>query len=210
MATNGLAGEWAEMDTANVSDDAPTVALPAGFAELLDRSFAGVVGLVRRVSDPSRSDPASLRAAVDIAVEVFAWARIRNLGDTDAGLTRVVRRALDRSLPLLTRPAHLCPLPVDLVPADLLDADLLTPETVTAWSTVGLSSQELRTALNDVDRNARRVGLATLGAQLTLEDTSALLDLRGDEALDALAEVAEQLTAHRRSSLRPSARTGAS
>ncbi len=169
-----------------------------GFEPLFTRVFPAVVGLLRRVADPVGADPGCRNAAVDRSVEAFAWARVRHLDDSDRSVARVVARALDSGLELLVDPAHLCPLPADVEPADLLDGDVLTAELAQSWATLGIPSPELHTALVDVDRRARRVGLASLGAGLVLEDVAALLDLRGDHALDALAEVAERLTVRRR------------
>lgn len=183
--------------------------LAAGFDALFDRVYPALVGLARRVADPGRSDPGSRSVATDVAVEVMAWGRRRRLDDSDRSVSRLVGRTLDRSLTLLEDPPHLCPLPPDLEPSDLLDADVLPPDVERSWSTLGIPSRELRTALVDVDRRVRRVGLASLGAGLSLEDVAALLDLRGDEALDALAEVAERLTVRRRDRLRSAASSGA-
>ncbi len=166
---------------------------------LFMRVYPAMVGLVRRIIDRDGSDRAALRTAEDVAVDVMAWARTRRLHDTDEATTRIAGRTLDRCVDLLLRPGLQVPLPPGLEVEDLADGDVLDDGARLEWTTSGLRLEELHVALADTDRRTRRVGTCCLAAGLSPEDTAALLDLRGDETVQALARIGEQLTAHRRS-----------
>lgn len=167
--------------------------------ELFVRVYPAVVGLVRRVLDRPGVDARSLVEAERVAVETMAWARSRRLADTDAAVTRITSRVLDRCLGFLDGSARRVPLPPGLAAEDLADDDVLDDGARVEWTTTGLRLGELHDVLRDAPVRVRRVGVCCLGAGLAPEDVAALLDLRGDETLAALAEVADRLTTQRRS-----------
>jgi DNA-directed RNA polymerase specialized sigma24 family protein len=167
--------------------------------ELFVRVYPAIVGLVRRVLDRPGVDVRSLTDAEQVAVEVMAWARSRRLADSDAAVVRIASRALDRCLERIEGSARRVPLPMGLVVEDLADDDVLDDGARVEWTTAGLRLGELHDALRDAPVRVRHVGVCCLGAGLAPEDVAALLDLRGDETLAALAEVAERLTGQRRS-----------
>ncbi len=167
--------------------------------ELFVRVYPAVVGLIRRVLDRPGVDVRSLADAEQIAVEIMAWARLRRLPDSDAAVTRIAARALDRCLERIEGSARRVPLPTGLVVEDLADDDVLDDGARLEWTTTGIRLGELHEALRDAPVGVRRVGVCCVGAGLAPEDVAALLDLRGDETLAALGELAERLTGLRRS-----------
>ncbi len=167
--------------------------------ELFVRVYPAVVGLIRRVLDRPGVDVRSLADAEQIAVEIMAWARLRRLPDSDAAVTRIAARALDRCLERIEGSARRVPLPTGLVVEDLADDDVLDDGARLEWTTTGIRLGELHEALRDAPVRVRRVGVCCVGAGLAPEDVAALLDLRGDETLAALGELAERLTGLRRS-----------
>lgn len=166
--------------------------------EFFVRVYPAVVGLVRRVLDRPGVDVRSLADAEQVAVEVMAWARRRRLADSDAAVTRIAARALDRCLERIEGSLRRVPLPVGLVVEDLADDDVLDDGARVEWTTTGIRLGELHDAVRDAPVRVRRVAVCCIGAGLAPEDVAALLDLRGDETLAALAEVADRLTALRR------------
>jgi hypothetical protein len=174
------------------------VARRSGAHELFVRVYPAVVGLVRRVLDRPGVDLRSLADAEQVAVEVMAWARRRRLADSDASVTRITARALDQCLERIEGSARRVPLPMGLVVEDLADDDVLDDGARVEWTTSGFRLGELHDAVRDAPVRVRRVAVCCIGAGLAPEDVAALLDLRGDETLAALAEVADRITALRR------------
>ncbi len=170
------------------------VARRSGAHELFVRVYPAVVGLVRRVLDRPGVDLRSLADAEQVAVEVMAWARRRRLADSDASVTRITARALDQCLERIEGSARRVPLPMGLVVEDLAD----TIGQFEHARRPGFRLGELHDAVRDAPVRVRRVAVCCIGAGLAPEDVAALLDLRGDETLAALAEVADRITALRR------------
>lgn len=175
---------------------------------LFERVYPAVVGLVLRVVDRSGRDRESQRLAAAEAVEVMVWARWRRLPDTDGSVARIAGRVLDRCVSLIEHRADRVPLPGGVSIEDLVDDDVLDDGAGHEWGTAGVRLDELHAVLAGADRRARRVGACVLAAGLPLEDAAALLDLRGDETVAALATVGERLTAHRRDAARVAASLG--
>lgn len=175
---------------------------PDSFDALFGRAHPAVLGIVTRIVDRDRTSADALRLGREVATDVFVRARSKHLDDTDDSVTRVVGWALDRCLTLLDGIDARVPLPPGITAADLADADVLADGAGLEWTVEGLALDELRIALRDLPTRVRRVGLLCLGAGLSLEDTAALLDLRGDEATSALAEVGERMCVRRRTERR--------
>ncbi|MBU6217040.1 MAG: hypothetical protein KGR17_10600, partial [Acidobacteria bacterium] len=111
--------------------------------ELFVRVYPAVVGLIRRVLDRPGVDVRSLADAEQIAVEIMAWARLRRLPDSDAAVTRIAARALDRCLERIEGSARRVPLPTGLVVEDLADDDVLDDGARLEWTTTGIRLGEL-------------------------------------------------------------------
>ena len=171
---------------------------PDPFDALFERAYPAVIGIVVRIIDRDRESADALRIGREVATEVLVTARSKHLDDADDSMTRVVGWTLDRCLGLLDGIDVRVPLPPGITAADLADADVLAEGAGLEWTLEGLALDELRIALRDLPARVRRVGLLCLGAGLSLEDTAALLDLRGDEATAALAEVGERMCVRRR------------
>ena len=171
---------------------------PEPFDALFQRAYPAVIGIVVRIIDRDLTSADALRVGRDVATDVLTVARSKHLDDTDESVTRVVSWAADRCLGLLDGLETRVPLPPGITAADLADADVLAEGAGLEWTVEGMALEELRIALRDLPARVRRVGLLCLGAGLSLEDTAALLDLRGDEATSALAEVGERMCVRRR------------
>ena len=115
--------------------------------ELFVRVYPAVVGLVRRVLDRPGVDVRSLADAEQVAVEVMAWARRRRLADSDAAVTRIAARALDRCLERIEGSPRRVPLPTGLVVEDLADDDVLDDGARIEWTTSGFRLGELHDAV---------------------------------------------------------------
>ena len=171
---------------------------PDPFDALFERVYPAIVGIVVRIIDRDQVSADGLRIGRDVATDVLVTARAKHLDDADDSVTRVVSWALDRCLGLLDGIDARVPLPPGITASDLADADVLADGAGLEWTLEGIALEELRIALRDLSARCRRVGLLCLGAGLSLEDASALLDLRGDEATAALAEVGERMCLRRR------------
>ena len=157
----------------------------AVFAARFDRWYGPLVGLARRMLDPTSATPASLVGAEQVVVDAFA-ARRFDLGDDEAGdVAHLVCDVAERCLDAMVGHPGAVPLHYEILGPDV-DFDGELP------------LAELHGTLNGMRRWDRRVGVLALAAGFSPSQVATLVRRPLDEVIDRVARVCTRLADGRR------------
>lgn len=164
---------------------APLSSGDATFGARFDRWYGPVVGLARRIIDPSGATPASLVTAEQVVVDAFAAHRYA-IGDHESDdVAQLVCDVADRCLDTMVGHPGTVPLHYEILGPDI-DFDGALP------------LAELHGALNGMRRWDRRVGVLALAAGFSPAQIATLVRRPLDEVIERLGRVCTRLADGRR------------
>ncbi len=157
----------------------------AVFAGCVDRWYGPLVGLARRILDPTTATPASLANAERITIDAFAARRFTFGDDESSDVAHLVCEVADRCLDEMVGHPGTVPLHYEILGPDI-DFDGALP------------LAELHGALNGMRRWDRRVGVLALAAGFSPSQVATLVHRPLDEVIDRVARVCTRLADGRR------------
>ena len=157
----------------------------AVFAGCFDRWYGPLVGLARRVLDPTSATAASLANAERIVIDAFAAHRFSFGHDEASDVAHLVCDIADRCLDAMVGHPGTVPLHYEILGPDI-DFDGELP------------LAELHGTLNGMRRWDRRIGVLALAAGFSPSQVATLVHRPLDEVIDRLARVCTRLADGRR------------
>ena len=187
--SSGAADEAAEALSAPTAGHTPGGVSGHGedapFAGRFDRWYGPLVGLARRILDPSAATTASLVSAEQIVVDAFVARRFTIGADEPSDVAHLVGDVAEHCLDAMVGHPGTVPLHYEILGPDI-DFDGELP------------LAELQGALNGMRRWDRRVGVLALAAGLSPSQVATLLRRPLDEVIDRVARVCTRLADGRR------------
>ena len=187
--STGAAGEPAEQPSEHragqVAGSSVTHGEDALFAGRFDRWYGPLVGLARRILDPTTATSASLESAEQLVVDVFIARRFTVGADEPTDVAHLVGDVAEHCLESMVGHPGTVPLHYEILGPDI-DFDGELP------------LAELHGALNGMRRWDRRVGVLALAAGFSPSQVATLLRRPLDEVIDRVARVCTRLADGRR------------
>ncbi len=184
-AADERVGQSSGHGAGHVTGSTVTPGEDALFAGRFDRWYGPLVGLARRVLDPTTATAASLERAEQIVVDVFVARRFTVGADEPSDVAHLVGDVAEHCLDAMVGHPGSVPLHYEILGPDI-DFDGELP------------LAELHGALNGMRRRDRRVGVLALAAGFSPSQVATLLRRPLDEVIDRVARVCTRLADGRR------------